>query len=79
MPKIARELKALEVAKLRKPGLHMVGTVAGLGLSVAGTGSRSWILRTMIGSKRCGRTLSTRNNGLTPSVSRLVRIKNCLS
>jgi integrase len=53
MPKIARELKALEVAKLRKPGLHMVGTVAGLGLSVAATGSRSWILRTMIGSKRC--------------------------
>jgi integrase len=53
MPKIARELKALEVSKLRKPGLHMVGTVAGLGLSVAATGSRSWILRTMIGSKRC--------------------------
>ena len=53
MPKIARELKALEVAKLSKPGLHMVGTVAGLGLSVAATGSRSWILRTMIGSRRC--------------------------
>ncbi len=53
MPKIARELKALEVAKLSKPGLHMVGTVAGLGLSVAATGSRSWILRTMIDSKRC--------------------------
>jgi integrase len=53
MPKIARELKALEVAKLNKPGLHMVGTVAGLGLSVAATGSRSWILRTMIGSRRC--------------------------
>ena len=53
MPKIARELKALEVAKLVKPGLHMVGTVAGLGLGVGASGSRSWILRTMIGSKRC--------------------------
>ena len=53
MPKIARELKALEVAKLSKPGLHMVGTVSGLGLSVSDTKSRSWILRTMIGSRRC--------------------------
>ena len=41
MPKIARELKALEVAKLVKPGLHMVGTVAGLGLGVGASGSRS--------------------------------------
>ena len=49
MPKIARELKALEVAKLLKPGLHMVGTVSGLGLSVSDSKSRSWILRTMIG------------------------------
>jgi len=31
----------------------MVGTVAGLGLSVSSSGSRSWILRTMIGSRRC--------------------------
>ena len=53
MPKIARELKALEVSKLSKPGLHMVGTVAGLGLSISASGSRSWILRTMIGSRRC--------------------------
>ena len=53
MPKIARELKALEVAKLSKPGLHMVGTVSGLGLSVSDSRSRSWILRTMIGSRRC--------------------------
>jgi hypothetical protein len=31
----------------------MVGTVAGLGLSVSKTGSRSWILRTKIGARRC--------------------------
>ena len=53
MPKIARELKALEVSRLTKPGLHMVGTVAGLGLSVGSSGSRSWILRTKIGARRC--------------------------
>jgi integrase len=53
MPKIVREFKAIEVAKVTKPGLHMVGTVAGLGLSVSASGSRSWILRTMIGSRRC--------------------------
>ncbi len=53
MPRIAKELKAVEVSRLTKPGLHMVGTVAGLGLSVSTSGSRSWILRTMIGSRRC--------------------------
>ena len=53
MPKIARELKALEVSRLTTRGLHMVGTVAGLGLSVSKTGSRSWILRTKIGARRC--------------------------
>ena len=53
MPRIAKELKAVEVSRLIKPGLHMVGTVAGLGLSVSASGSRSWILRTMVGSRRC--------------------------
>jgi integrase len=53
MPRIAKELKAVEVSRLTKPGLHMVGTVAGLGLSVSASGSRSWILRTMVGSRRC--------------------------
>ena len=52
MPKIAKELRALEVSKLVKPGLHMVGTVSGLGLSISKSGARSWILRTMNGAKR---------------------------
>ena len=53
MPLVARALKALEVSRLTTRGLHMVGTVAGLGLSVSLSGSRSWILRTKIGSRRC--------------------------
>lgn len=53
MPIVARALKALEVSRLITRGLHMVGTVAGLGLSVSKTGSRSWILRTKIGARRC--------------------------
>ena len=53
MPLVARALKALEVSRLTTRGLHMVGTVAGLGLSVSKTGSRSWILRTKIGARRC--------------------------
>jgi integrase len=52
MPKIARPMSALEVRRLSEPKLHMVGTVAGLGLSVSATGARSWILRTTIGAKR---------------------------
>lgn len=52
MPKKAKELSAIEVKRLDRPGMHAVGTVAGLYLSVTGSGSRSWILRSMIGGKR---------------------------
>ena len=52
MPKLSKELGALEVKRLVKPGLHAVGGVAGLCLNVSHTGARSWILRTTIGHTR---------------------------
>ncbi len=52
MPKVAKALTALQVKRLTKAGAHLVGTVAGLGLNISDTGSRSWILRTKMGSKR---------------------------
>lgn len=52
MPKIAKELSALQVSRLIQPGHHSVGGVTGLYLYVTPTGARSWVLRTMIGSKR---------------------------
>ena len=52
MPKLAKGLSAIEVKRLTKPGLHAVGTVAGLRLLVKPTGARSWVLRTMIGPRR---------------------------
>lgn len=52
MPKIAKTLSALEVKRLTAPGLHAVGTVAGLALFVKDTGARSWVLRTTIGTRR---------------------------
>lgn len=52
MPKKAKELSALEVKNINKPGLHAIGGVAGLLLQVTTTGARSWILRTMVGLKR---------------------------
>lgn len=51
MPKVARELTATEVRRL-KPGLHAVGGVSGLLMNVKPTGARSWILRVMVGMKR---------------------------
>ena len=51
MPRIAKELSALEVSRICDQGLHFVGNVPGLILQVKGA-SRSWILRIPIGGKR---------------------------
>lgn len=51
MPKRARELSALEVRRLG-PGVHAVGGVAGLYLSVGDGGASSWTLRAMVGTRR---------------------------
>src|SRR5687767_12498536 len=52
MPKLAKELTAVEVRRLNTPGLHAVGEVAGLRLMVKATGARSWVLKTMVGARR---------------------------
>lgn len=52
MPKKAKELTALEVARLAAPGLHAVGGVAGLALQVKDSGARSWSLRVVVGRAR---------------------------
>ena len=52
MPKRAKELSAVELRRLEKPGLHAVGGVSGLHLRITATGARSWILRAKVGSKR---------------------------
>lgn len=52
MPKVAKPLTAIEVKNLAKPGAYSVGTVAGLRLYIKPTGAKSWVLRTMVGSRR---------------------------
>lgn len=52
MPRKSRELSALEVGRMKFPGRHPVGGVAGLLLKVSPTGARSWVLRVMIAGKR---------------------------
>lgn len=52
MPRKAAELSALVVGRLREPGLHAVGGVAGLHLQVALGGARTWILRVTVGNRR---------------------------
>jgi len=52
MAKIAKALGALEVKKLSEPGQHSVGTVPGLRLCIKPSGAKSWVLRTMVGTKR---------------------------
>ena len=50
MPKLARELTALEVSRLVAPGKHPVGS--GIYLEINPSGARVWILRTIVGNKR---------------------------
>lgn len=52
MPKLAKEMGALEVSRKTAPGLHFVGGVPGLALHVTTPGARSWIFRVVIGGKR---------------------------
>lgn len=52
MPKIAKELSALAVARLTAPGLHAVGVVPGLHLQVQPSAARSWVMRAIVGGKR---------------------------
>jgi integrase len=52
MAKRAKELSAIEVKRLTKPGFYAVGEVAGLHLKVLGSGARFWILRIVVGGKR---------------------------
>ena len=52
MPKIAKELRALDISRLTEPGHHPAGGVVGLYLYITPTGAKSWVLRTMIAGKR---------------------------
>lgn len=57
MPKIAKELSALEVKRLTHSGgggneTFAVGGVAGLLLQITPSGGRSWLLRTSIAGRR---------------------------
>ena len=52
MPRKAKELSALTVARIKTEGRYAVGGVDGLYLRVRGK-SRSWTLRIVIDAKRC--------------------------
>ena len=52
MPKLTKELSAIEVKRLIKPGRHPVGTVPGLYLWVRETGTKNWVMRAMVNGKR---------------------------
>ena len=48
----AKELSALVVGRIKKPGMHAVGGVPGLYLYVSDAGARSWIVRVTVHGKR---------------------------
>lgn len=57
MPRVAKELSALEVKRLQHPGTgrnatFAVGGVSGLMLQVTPNGGRTWLLRVTVGDKR---------------------------
>jgi integrase len=51
MPRVAKELSALEVKRLTEPGMHAVGGAPGLHLQVLPSGGRTWLLRLTVGRK----------------------------
>lgn len=57
MPKLAPELSAIEVKRLRHPGGNLnsmvaVGGVPGLYMQLLPSGGKTWIVRTLVGTKR---------------------------
>ena len=52
MPRKAKELSALEVGRLKTPGLWAAGGVAGLYLQVSITAARSLIFRAVVAGER---------------------------
>lgn len=57
MPKVAKELSALDVKRLQHPGTganatFAVGGVSGLLLQITPNGGRTWLLRVSVGGKR---------------------------
>ena len=52
MPKVAKELNAIDIKRLTQQGMHAVGGVAGLYLQGTSPNARSWILRTRVADKR---------------------------
>lgn len=52
MPKRAKEMVAVEVARLAKPGRYAVGTVAGLQMFIKPSGTKFWVLRATVGDLR---------------------------
>lgn len=52
MPKRAKVLTAVQVARLSEPGTWFVGEVPGLALQVTPAGARCWVLRFAVGARR---------------------------
>ena len=52
LPKLAEELSAIQVRRLKRPGLHAVGGVTGLCINVKDSGARNWLLRVVVGERR---------------------------
>jgi integrase len=70
MPKRAKELQPIQVQRIKRPGYHPVGGVAGLLLCVKPSGAKSWVLRYSTGETRTsstGRPFAVRRDmGLGP-------------
>lgn len=55
MPRVAKEMSALEVKRLSQPGMYAVGGVPGLHLQVLPGGGKTWLLRVTVGVTASGK------------------------
>jgi integrase len=79
MPKLVKNLSALEIKRLKDSGTYAVGHVAGLQLVISDNGTRQWVYRTMTGLKRSKIGVGGNSTTLAEAIAKAKEHKESIS